>query len=344
MNNKLSMPDIAELLAAATGETKKVCEEFLRELFAIVGEALAGGESVRIKRFGTFKICDIEQRKSVDVSTGDEINIPPHKRIAFIPAKEMAERVNREFEMFFPVELADGVTDEMLAAGDAPVADEPAAGVASPEGVGIADAADDSSEAILPVADNVVAESESYVSQEPEEPLYEEEEEIPTRRKSKSWLKFSLGLVVGAALVFGWNMICEKNPSWWHFAGQDKIARKEKPATPAVQTATVPATDTLPEQQPADDVPTKPSDAPVYDTITPTRYLTTLAREYYGDYRLWPYIYEANKEILGHPDHIRPGTRVVVPSLAAIGVSADSKADVEKAQKMSEKIYSIYKK
>ncbi len=38
-----------------------------------------------------------------------------------------------------------------------------------------------------------------------------------------------------------------------------------------------------------------------------------MAKEHYGNYNLWPYIYEENKAILGHPDRIRPGTKVIVP-------------------------------
>lgn len=345
MNRKLGMPELAELLAAATGETKRGCEEFMRELFAIVSEALVAGESVRIKRLGTFKISDIEQRRSVDVSTGDEISIPPHKRIVFIPSKEMAERVNREFEMLFPVELADGVTDEMLAACESPE-------TAAKEDIVVSEGEDSDDDAgnapaVIPDEVEMIDGEESCDSLQTEDtPEDEEREEETTKeRKSRSWLKFCLGLVVGAAIMFGFGIIREKQPSWWRFGHKAVSAPIEKTSAPVVKEEVKPvSTDTLPTTLSGDDVPTAPSDTPIYDTITATRYLTTLAREYYGDYRLWPYIYEANKGILGHPNHIKPGTRVVVPSLRSIGVSADSKKDIARAQKLSEEIYSKYKR
>lgn len=90
-------------------------------------------------------------------------------------------------------------------------------------------------------------------------------------------------------------------------------------------------------------VDTRESDKPVYDTISRTRYLTTMAKEHYGNYNLWPYIYEENKEKLGHPDRIRPGTVVVIPSLDKYGVNPNNPVDVTKAKRMGVQIYARYK-
>ena len=89
---------------------------------------------------------------------------------------------------------------------------------------------------------------------------------------------------------------------------------------------------------------TAPSDTPVYDVVTTTRYLTTIASEHYGNFNLWPYIYEENKAILGHPDRIKPGTRIVVPPLSKYGVNPKNKSDIDKAKKMGKEIYSRYRK
>lgn len=84
------------------------------------------------------------------------------------------------------------------------------------------------------------------------------------------------------------------------------------------------------------------SEQKVYDTVSTTRYLTTIAKEHYGNYQLWPYIYEENKNILGHPDRIRPGTKVVVPPLSKYGVDPKSKEDIREAIKKGVEIYSRY--
>lgn len=95
------------------------------------------------------------------------------------------------------------------------------------------------------------------------------------------------------------------------------------------------------------EVPTQPSDKtkekPVYDTISKTRFLTTMARDHYGSYHLWPYIYEENKAILGHPDRIKPGTKVVIPPAEKYGINAKDKACIDKAKKLGVEIYAKYR-
>ena len=70
MNQKLSFPDIVEQLAQTTNTSKRVCELFLKELFATVSQALINGRNVRIKGIGTFKLTNVGHRHSIDVNTG----------------------------------------------------------------------------------------------------------------------------------------------------------------------------------------------------------------------------------------------------------------------------------
>lgn len=109
-------------------------------------------------------------------------------------------------------------------------------------------------------------------------------------------------------------------------------------------TETIPAiTPTAVKAEQENIVPTEPSDKPVvYDYVSTTRYLTTIARQHYGNQYLWPYIYEENKEILGHPNAIKPGTRVVVPDLKKYGVDPHNKKDIEDAKKKGAAIYARY--
>lgn len=122
----------------------------------------------------------------------------------------------------------------------------------------------------------------------------------------------------------------------------DKSKSEPEPAAkePEVQEPEVQKQATKAEAEPS--VPTQPSDKKVYDTITKTRYLTTMAKDHYGNYHLWPYIYKENEKILGHPDRIRPGTKVVVPPLSKYGVNPDNKADIDKAKKLGNEIYARY--
>ncbi|MBD8389529.1 HU family DNA-binding protein [Dysgonomonas sp. BGC7] len=119
MNERLSLQDLIDLLAKQQNITKKDAELFLRELIAVISENIEKGESVKIKDFGVFKLVKVNARKSVDVNTGEAIEIPAHYKLSFVPDKLLKEAVNRPFSHFESVVLEDGVTfDDMESTTD----------------------------------------------------------------------------------------------------------------------------------------------------------------------------------------------------------------------------------
>lgn len=115
MNSKVTFVELVELMAKASSTTKRVCELFLKELFATVSQALIDGESVKVKGVGTFKVTHVKPRKSVDVNTGEPNQNQGYSKITFTPDKLLAETVNQPFAQFETVILDDAVTDEKLA-------------------------------------------------------------------------------------------------------------------------------------------------------------------------------------------------------------------------------------
>ena len=115
MNAKITLVELAELMAEANSTSKRMCELFLRELFATVSQALIAGEQVKINGVGTFKVAEVKPRKSVNVSTGNAIEIGGHRKITFTPVKSLADAMNQPFAQFETVFLDDAVTDEKLA-------------------------------------------------------------------------------------------------------------------------------------------------------------------------------------------------------------------------------------
>lgn len=118
MNTKITFVELVDMIAASTSTTKRVCELFVKELFATVSQALIDGETVKIKGIGTFKVTPVKPRKGVDVNTGEPIQIESHNKLTFTPDKSLAEAINQPFAQFETVTLDDDVTDEKLAAID----------------------------------------------------------------------------------------------------------------------------------------------------------------------------------------------------------------------------------
>ncbi len=195
-----------------------------------------------------------------------------------------------------------------------------------------------------------------------EDPDISEDSEIPAIPKKRFWPGFLVGFAAACLIAFVavWTL-CQ-----YGVLSTERMAEaKPKPASEAitVNNATTHVSEGVPDESKAEaepvgkeqileqsapepeaepTVPTQPSDKKVYDTITKTRYLTTMAKDHYGNYHLWPYIYKENEKILGHPDRIRPGTKVVVPPLSKYGVNPDNKADIDKAKKLGNEIYARY--
>lgn len=127
MNKKLTFPELAELLSAATNTSKRMSELALREMFAVISGKLLEGESVKIDGLGVFKVTEVNSRRSVNVNTGEAIEIPGHSKITFVADKRLAEAVNAPFASFESVVLDDDVTADMLTAIDNAEPAEPAA-------------------------------------------------------------------------------------------------------------------------------------------------------------------------------------------------------------------------
>jgi len=94
---KITLQDIIDQVAEQTEATKKLSEDFLREFFNIIEEALAEEDTVKIKGLGTFKLLLVEERKSVNVQTGEEITIPQHNKVSFAPEKELKAAINKPY-------------------------------------------------------------------------------------------------------------------------------------------------------------------------------------------------------------------------------------------------------
>ncbi|MDR1644352.1 MAG: HU family DNA-binding protein [Tannerellaceae bacterium] len=107
MNNRLTIREIAGLLAESSGKTPEAVELFLKEFVSVVRDRAFTDRLVQIKGIGNFKIIQVEKRKSVDVNTKERIVIPEHYKISFTPDKDMREIVNKPFAFFETIEIAD---------------------------------------------------------------------------------------------------------------------------------------------------------------------------------------------------------------------------------------------
>lgn len=97
MNEKIPVNRLAQEIAASVGSSPSEVQQFIKDLFAYVEAEVSAGNDVSVPGLGRFS-------KSA-------VNGEP---IAYEPDTEYAATLNADFEMFSPVELNDGVTEEAM--------------------------------------------------------------------------------------------------------------------------------------------------------------------------------------------------------------------------------------
>lgn len=112
MSDKLNHSDLSALLAKEAKISGAKAEFFTKAMFELIIEGLEQDGIVKINGLGTFKITDVADRSSVNVNTGEKIEIKGHKKITFLPADTLKESVNQPFAMFEPVEVDENYKDE----------------------------------------------------------------------------------------------------------------------------------------------------------------------------------------------------------------------------------------
>ena len=366
MSNKITFQQLAELLSTSTGGSTSTTELFIKELFALVGKALIKGEKVQIKGIGTFM-------PSMDNST-----------IEFAPDNELAESINLPFSCFEAIELDDEmhqtlIDDDSQSEPECEIEEtieivEPAVvksnnhlveDVKSVETTTEIDAGltqedsetsseeenDDSQKSNMTEVDSgndtkVQLETIAEIAEEATKAETAENQQITdsiseineTEDKSQK-PKFALGLIIGfvIGLILGALAMFVIGNKWLSAQSDKPVAESEGLVDETVSVAIDSlASDTIEVQ-------------PVYqniavDTVKQTRFLTTMARQYYNQMLYWVYIYEENKDKLGNPNVIKPGTTVVIPDIRKYLKNDTDSVNIEHAKLKAVEIYAPYQK
>lgn len=374
MNKKITLPELVDAISETTGMQKKICESFIKDLIDVLQTALLNNESVKIAGLGTFKCVEVDARKSIDVNTGEEIEIPSYRKVILSVDKSMALAVNSAFAEFETVEIDDSITDEMLI--DDTVEDNNVDITAETKDVPKPDITE--TETKIETKAEAEPKPEAEASVEPkveEEPQSEEIESTPeikndpeleivaeptlepvsanestvkddtyqSYQESKSSFKrgiiwgiiggFIIALIVilGALLFLG-DRITLNN---YNETQQENIEDKQTSSSFIDETDDI---DSVSESAIEDDNNLIAEDEIKTDTIGRTRFLTTMAREYFGNFNFWVYIYLENKDIIDNPNKIKPGTVVTIPSAKKYDIDKNNSESIAKAQKLAAEI------
>ena len=93
----MTKADLVEQVADAVGPrvTKKDCGLVVDAFLDAVKDALAHGEGIELRGFGTFKVRHRKGRKARNPRTGKPVEVPPRAVPVFQPSRHLRRQVDR---------------------------------------------------------------------------------------------------------------------------------------------------------------------------------------------------------------------------------------------------------
>ena len=86
--------DLVEQIASQVALSKKNSEIVVNTVFQCIIDALATGDKVELRGFGSFRTRDRDSRIGRNPKTGDKVDVP-HKKVPFFkPGKNLKKLVN----------------------------------------------------------------------------------------------------------------------------------------------------------------------------------------------------------------------------------------------------------
>lgn len=336
---ELTLQDLIDLLVKRHDMERADADAFVKLFFSLIEEGLAADRYVKIKGLGTFKLIDTRITFSPDSAMKDLVNKPfSHFETVVLNDKTHFDDMTENELPISDVETDESVKD----ASDSTSENDSDEATLSEE-----------VESVLEEVSDQSVEEENPVSAKAKEgqSFVQSESEAVERRSASStsipWCMVASILLVG--VIAGGFMVW----SMFRTASTVKMSSVEPKEPIAVIEHDSVASDTLTvdsamvskdaaavasehSQDSAKVVAINPerkeepkgglslSDAVTY-TIVGTRAthqlqygetLVKLARKYYGNKKLWPYIARYNKEALADVDNIPVGTMIRIPELS----------------------------
>jgi len=81
--------DFIAAIAKKSGSTKKDAEKFVNAFIDVVSDAAKNGDSIRLPRFGVFKVVTRKERTARNPRTGETVKVPQTKVLRFSPSLEL---------------------------------------------------------------------------------------------------------------------------------------------------------------------------------------------------------------------------------------------------------------
>ena len=113
-----NLADLIEAIQTINPDSRENIELFTKAFFNAIIRGMHKDRFVKIKGLGTFKLIDVSSRESVDVNTGQRIEISGHSKITFTPDQSIKDAVNKPFAHLQAVVINEGTDVSQMGLAD----------------------------------------------------------------------------------------------------------------------------------------------------------------------------------------------------------------------------------
>ena len=338
-NDKLTWTELRKAVAEYANTSEQEAGQFLNALLEGVVEGLKTDKQVKIKGLGSFSLKAVAPRKSVNIATGETFTIEGYNKLTFSAESMLKESVEKRLEQpkteavmaeinNDPIkklgEQATEIVDILAELGQAvnkpsleeegvlevptvlkeeieETTEEPA-----PEPI------DEPKEEVAeePAEEVTEEQVEEVVEERVEEPAKEEPKQEPTCKpacKCHKWVCWLIGAllllgIVGTGVYFRATLM-----QWWQCMQDCQPTTEE---VTVVEEVVEVKKLTLAEK------PREYVNFIGIEQVGKDSRLAWIAYKYYAQKDLWVFIYEANRDIIKHPSHVREGQVIRIPELS----------------------------
>ena len=347
-NEKMTWSELRKAVAEMAGTSEQEATNFLNALVDAILVGLKEDQQVKVKGIGTFALKAMAARKSVNIATGEEFTIEGYNKLTFSAESLLKENVEKRLEIPPTIEVVKELTDDplkklgeqaeeivdILADLGQTVSTTENGKVKAENGevkaengkVKAENGEVEPAEEVIekPVEETIEEPTEEIVEETIEEsvekvveegkPIAEETTQAPTCKptgKCHKWVCWLIGAIILLGIIGTGVYFRATLQQWWQCM-QD--------CQPVMEVEEVQEGSGSSEVQEVQEVALADQPREYVNFIGIERVgkdsrLAWIAYKYYAQKDLWVFIYEANRDIIKHPTHVRPGQHIRIPEL-----------------------------
>lgn len=327
-NEKMTWSELRKAVAEMAGTSEQEATNFLNALVDAILVGLKEDQQVKVKGIGTFAIKAMAARKSVNIATGEEFTIEGYNKLTFSAEASLKESVEKRLETPQTVETVKELTsDPLKKLGEQAeeivdiLADLGQAVNTTENGkVKTENGKVEPAEEVIekPVEETIEEPTEETVEETTEEiieegkPIAEKTTQEPTCKptgKCHKWICWLIGAILLLGIIGTGVHFRATLQQWW------QCMQDCQPTIEIVEEVSEVEEVLEVEELTLADQPREYVNFIGIERVGQDSRLAWIAYKYYAQKDLWVFIYEANRDIIKHPTHVRPGQHIRIPEL-----------------------------